>query len=223
MKGTPMVKLNDGTEVSEKELFRKVIVDELGISSPALCKFAQELIEEVPGYFWIEPASATGKHHPSYSLGEGGLARHSLMTYHWLKTLLFDCDQDLDEYVPGMVVAALFHDCCKRGMPDKIDLEHTAFEHPLLGAKFVLDKAEKFVDENKVLLETVIEDEEAFKHNIAVAVSCIETHMGKWTTSKYSDVVLPKPKTSIQYIVHLADYISSRKCTTFDAQAFSNS
>lgn len=215
-----MVKLND-VEVTEKELFKKVVLNELGVSAPALCKFAQELIEEVPGYFWTEPASVTGKHHPSYSLGEGGLARHSLMTYHWLKTLLFDCDQDLAEYVPGMVVAALFHDCCKRGMPDKIDLEHTAFEHPLLGAKFVLDRAEKFVDENKALLETVIEDEEAFKHNIAVAVSCIETHMGKWTTSKYSEVVLPKPKTSIQYIVHLADYIASRKCTTFDSKSFS--
>lgn len=214
-----MVMIND-VEVSEKELFKRVVISELGMPTPAFCKFAQELIEEVPGYFWTEPASATGKHHPEYSLGDGGLARHSLMTYHWLKTLLFDCDQDMTDYIPGMVVAALFHDCCKRGLPDNIDLEHTKFEHPLLGAKFVLDRAERFANENKDFFETVIEDEEAFKHNVAVAVSCIETHMGKWTTSKHSSVELPKPKTSIQYIVHLADYISSRKCTTFDTKFF---
>ena len=216
-----MVKLTDGSEISEKDLFRRIVLEELGISSPALCKFSQELIEAIPGYFWKEPASATGKHHPEYSLGEGGLARHSIMTYHWLKTLMVDCDQDLSEFAPGMVVAALFHDCCKRGLPENIDLEHTAFEHPLLAAKFVLDMAEKFVEKNKEFLETVIEDEDAFKRNIAVAVSCIETHMGKWTTSKHSEFVLPKPKTTVQYIVHLADYISSRKCTTFDARYFS--
>ena len=217
-----MVKLND-VEVTEKELFKKIVISELGVSTPVLCKFAQELIEDVPEYFWTEPASVTGKHHPEYSLGEGGLARHSLMTYHWLKTLLCDCDQDMTDYIPGMVLAALFHDCCKRGMPDNIDLEHTKFEHPLLAAKFILERAERFAKDNQNLFEISIEDEVAFKQNIAIAMSCIETHMGKWTTSKYSSVELPKPKTSIQYIVHLADYIASRKCTTFDVKEFQDS
>ena len=216
-----MVRLND-IEVTEKELFKNIVLDELSVSAPATCKFAQELIEEIPGYFWVEAASSTGKHHPEYSLGEGGLARHSLMTYHWLKTLMADCDQDLSEFAPGMVVAALFHDCCKRGLPESVNLEHTVFEHPILAAKFLMDRSIKFIEDNKGFLETVIEDEGAFKRNVAVAVSCIETHMGKWTTSKYSEVVLPKPKTSIQYMVHLADYISSRKCTTFDARYFSD-
>lgn len=216
-----MVMIND-VEVAEKDLFRRIVVNELGMAAPAFCKFAQELIDEVPEYFWTEPASATGKHHPEFSLGVGGLARHSLMTFHWLKTLLFDYDQDMTDYVPGMVVAALFHDCCKRGLPDSIDLEHTKFEHPLLGAKFVLDRAERFAGENKEFFGTVIEDEEAFKHNVAIAVSCIETHMGKWTTSKHSEVTLPKPKTAFQFMVHLADYIASRKCTTFDVRSFEN-
>ena len=214
-----MVNLND-VEVTEKELFKKVIVDELGPMCPASCKFSLELIELIPEYFWKEAASSSGKHHPEYGLGEGGLARHSLMVYRWLKMLIEANEQDMSKFVPGMVMACLFHDCCKRGMPDKIDLEHTAFEHPLLGAKFVLDNAEKFAQENKALLDDTIEDEDAFKQNIAVAVSCIETHMGKFNTSKHSEVVLPRPKTAIQYMVHLADYIASRKCTTFENQAF---
>lgn len=214
-----MVKLND-VEVSEKELFKKVILAELGPMKPVLCKFALEILDEIPEYFWSEPSSASGKHHPEYALGEGGLARHSLMVYRWLKILLEANDQDMSEFIPGMVVAALFHDCCKRGMPDNVDLEHTAFEHPLLAAKFILDRAERFAKENVDFIEKTAEDEESFKHDIAVAVSSIETHMGKWNTSKHSDLTLPKPKTPIQFMVHLADYIASRKCTTFDAQAF---
>lgn len=215
-----MVKLDDGTEVTENELFRKVILTELGPMKPALCKFSLELLDALSDWFWIEPASSTGMHHPEHDLGDGGLARHSLMVYRWLKMLLEANDQDMGDFVPGMVVACLFHDCCKRGVPGNELSEHTLFEHPVLAAKFVLDNAEKFVKENKDFIEGTADDEESFKHDIAVAVSCIETHMGKWNRSEHSDVVLPKPKTAIQFMVHLADYIASRKCTTFDTHAF---
>ena len=203
-----------------KETYKKVIAGELGPMNPVSCKFALELLDRIPDYFWVESASSTGNHHPDFSLGEGGLARHSLMVYRWLKMLLEANEQDMKEFVPGMVIAALFHDCCKRGMPDNVQ-EHTAFEHPLLSAKFVLDNAERFAKENMDFMEQSIEDEDAFKRNVAVAVSCIETHMGRFNTSKHSEVVLPKPNTPMQYMVHLADYIASRKCTTFDQDAFS--
>ena len=215
-----MVKI-DNREIPEKELFKKAILEELGPMNPAFCKFALELTDKVSEYFWIESASSTGKHHPEYGLGEGGLARHSLMVYRWLKLLLEANEQDMNDFVPGMVVASLFHDCRKRGPTADGISEHTLFEHPILAAKFVMDESERFLKENKEFLENCIEDEDAFKHNVAIAVSCIETHMGKWNTSKHSEIVLPKPKTPMQYMVHLADYIASRKCTTFDFNAFS--
>jgi hypothetical protein len=199
-----------------KELFRKVIKEEFGPMKPVLCKFGLELVDSIPDYFWAEAASSSGLHHPSFGLGEGGLARHSLMVYRWLKILMEANEQDMSEFMPGMTLAALFHDCCKRGIPGDIDPEHTKFEHPFLSAKFVLDKAEQFAKDNKDFIDKTSEDEDIFKKDIAVAVSAIETHMGKWNTSKNSKIVLPKPKTAIQYMVHLADYIASRKCTTWD-------
>jgi len=205
---------------NEKQLFKNVILDELGPMNPAFCKFALDLLDKVSEYFWVEPASSTGKHHPEYGLGEGGLARHSLMVYRWLKLLLEANEQDMKDFVPGMVVASLFHDCRKRGPTADGISEHTLFEHPILAAKFVMDESERFLKENREFLENSIEDEDAFKHNVAVAVSCIETHMGKFNTSKHSEIVLPKPKTPMQYMVHLADYIASRKCTIFDFNAF---
>jgi len=205
---------------NEKQLFKNVILDELGPMNPAFCKFALDLLDKVSEYFWVEAASSTGKHHPEYGLGEGGLARHSLMVYRWLKLLLEANEQDMKDFVPGMVVASLFHDCRKRGPTADGISEHTLFEHPILAAKFVMDESERFLKENREFLENSIEDEDAFKHNVAVAVSCIETHMGKFNTSKHSEIVLPKPKTPMQYMVHLADYIASRKCTIFDFNAF---
>ena len=202
--------------VSEKDIFKKIAIVELAPMNAVLCKFAQELIEEIPSYFWSVGASSTGKHHPEFSNGDGGLARHSLMTYRWLKNMIETNPSDIDDFAPSMIVASLFHDCCKRGMPDDTNHEHTKFEHPFFSAKFVLDNAEKFAKNNKDFMDKTVEDEDIFKKDIAVAVSAIETHMGRWNTSKDSQVELPKPKTAIQYMVHLADYIASRKCTTWD-------
>ena len=44
--------------------------------------------------------------------------------------------------------------------------------------------------DNKDFIDKTSEDEDIFKKDIAVAVSAIETHMGKWNTSKNSQVVL---------------------------------
>ena len=35
------------------------------------------LIELLPNYFFEVPASSTGKYHPEFALGDGGLIRHT--------------------------------------------------------------------------------------------------------------------------------------------------
>ena len=35
------------------------------------------LIELLPDYFFEVPASSTGKYHPDFALGDGGLVRHT--------------------------------------------------------------------------------------------------------------------------------------------------
>lgn len=213
-----MVGLSASLEVSEKELFVRVIRDEFGPMKPALCKFALELLDQVPAYFWEVSASATGKFHPEFGLGEGGLARHTLMVYRWMKCLLL-AGEDPSDYAPGMALAALFHDCFKRGNPDG-DTTHTAHEHPILAAKFVYEASAKFVKENADFIEATSDDTESFQHDIAIAMNCIQTHMGKWNTDPHSEVRLPKPKDAIAMTVHMADYCASRKFTTFDREFF---
>jgi hypothetical protein len=43
----------------------------------------------------------------------------------------------------------------------------------------------------------------------------IASHMGKFTTSKYSTIILPLPVSLPERILHKADYLASRKENSF--------
>ena len=51
-------------------------------------EFAQMLVEGLPSYIWEVGASSTGKYHPAFSLGEGGLLRHTKVAVKIAKVLL---------------------------------------------------------------------------------------------------------------------------------------
>lgn len=46
------------------------------------------LISKIPDYFYKEAASSTGKYHPAFSQGEGGLLRHTKAAVKIANTLL---------------------------------------------------------------------------------------------------------------------------------------
>ena len=46
------------------------------------------LEEETPDYFWTDGASSSGKYHPSFSQGVGGLVRHTKAVVMFAEELL---------------------------------------------------------------------------------------------------------------------------------------
>ncbi len=155
------------------------------------------LVETLPDYFFKEEASSTGKYHPQYALGEGGLLRHTKAAVRIAKELLSDPaignkytshEKDL------MLMALLFHDGFKRGM---VEERYTRFDHPLLAANYVYDHREELQlkEEDALFLQKVI--------------AC---HMGPWTKDYQGNEVLPSPKTKWENFVHMCDYLASRKC-----------
>ena len=46
--------------------------------------FAYVLVDNLPSYIWEVGASSTGKYHPAYSLGQGGLMRHQIAVVRFL-------------------------------------------------------------------------------------------------------------------------------------------
>ncbi|MBR2588146.1 MAG: HD domain-containing protein [Bacilli bacterium] len=157
---------------------------------------AKKLIELLPDYFFEVAASSTGKYHPSFALGDGGLLRHTKVAVKIANELLNDesigytfteDEKDL------MIISLIMHDGLKHGISKE---KYTRFDHPIIMANFI--------EENKDKL-TLTEGEVKF---IEEAIS---SHMGPWNTNPYSDVVLPKPKNKYQRFVHMCDYLASRK------------
>ena len=180
--------------MNKKEIF----YDEINyIKDESLRKSLGELIELLPDYFFKEPAASTGKYHPSYAQGEGGLLRHTKAAVRIGYELLQDLsigkkytsrEKDL------MLMALLLHDGFKKGL---VEERYTRFDHPLIASKVILDNA------SKVGLSS--EDAKFIS-------DAIKTHMGDYTVDYNGNEVLEKPHTKYQNFVHMCDFLASRKC-----------
>ena len=177
---------------------QEIFFDELNyIKDDSLRKSLGKLIELLPDYFFMEPASSTGKYHPKYALGEGGLLRHTKAATRIGYELLGDLsigkkytsrEKDL------MLMALLLHDGFKKGL---VEERYTRFDHPLIASKVIMDNYEK----------VGLSSEDA-----TFISDAIKTHMGDYTTDYNGNEVLEKPQTKYQNFVHMCDYLASRKC-----------
>ena len=172
--------------------------DEIGwIQNKNIRRFAIEMISVLPDYFFDVPASSTGKYHPSYSLGKGGLVRHTKGAVLIAKTLL-DLEQYQSEYSEEerdiMLTALLLHDGVKHGVEGG---KYSVITHPTDMVKFIEsnDKICKVID----------------RLTLDVICNCIASHMGSFNTDRNGVEILPKPTSNMQQFVHLCDFLSSRR------------
>ena len=150
------------------------------------------LINLLPDYFFLIPASSTGKYHPKFASTISGLVKHTKVAvriaYDLFETVNNFSDNDKDL----IIMALIMHDGLKKGI---VEEEYTRFDHPLLVSKLIMEHANE--------LEMDIDD-------VRKMCMMIESHMGKWNTNKYSKVELPVPTSEIQRYVHRCDYLASR-------------
>lgn len=159
------------------------------IKNPIIKRMVIEVLNKVPEYFFTIPASSTGKYHPSFSLGEGGLVRHTKIAVRIAYDLFTISPYFTEDDKDCIIASLILHDSCKSGLDNKS--EFTVHEHPMLACE---------------LIDRVLSNE--YTNTIK---SCIASHMGQWSTNKYSDVVLNKPNSRLERFVHQADYLASRK------------
>ena len=143
----------------------------------------------VPLQFYILPASSSGKYHPQFSQGEGGLVRHTKAVVMFLEELLRLSSYAYmpEDYKDYAYAAAIMHDTCKYGFGEELDKTKYA------------DHAANAAANWEEFCEVMDYQPHPF---IAMA---IRAHMGQWTTNKDE-----KPFTIIDRVVHLADYIARR-------------
>lgn len=148
----------------------------------------------LPDYFYEIPASSSGKYHPSFSLGEGGLVRHVKVAMRILEEMFRDeAFGKYDDYTKDLIrMALILHYGFKSGMTNS---GHTCREHPVIMSKFILDNKDKL---------SISEEDAKFVSSLII------THMGPWNEDKAGNVIMPVPKTREELLVHLCDYMASR-------------
>ena len=146
------------------------------------------LLERVPDYFWTEGASSSGKFHPEFSQGIGGLVRHTKAVVMFAEELLRMSSYAYmkEQYKDYAIAACIVHDTFKYGLSDYDKSEYK--NHARNAAKafqmFAL---------------------ECDYHPSELLLNAISAHMGQWSTEKED-----RPFTNIDRLVHLADYMASR-------------
>lgn len=157
---------------------------------------AKRLISLLPDYFFCVPASSTGKYHPEFSLGEGGLYRHTKaavrIAYELLQIEMYR-NYYTDEEKDLIILSLMVHDGLKSGLEHS---KYTKVDHPMLMANFIKDNKDKLELNDK---------------QISIVTKAIAAHMGEYNKDYDGNEILPKPKTKLEKFVHMCDYLASRK------------
>lgn len=188
------------------------------ISNDTLRNIVAETLDSSPECIIHVAASSSGRYHPQYSLGEGGLMRHVKaavgIAHSMIETDIFkgialsaniNDEKIINDYKDVAYAALILHDCCK---PDDTEKHSTRFDHPLLAVKLFKEVAAKYITKDNM---------DYMKMVIPLVHGCIASHMGQFSTAPYAKgIVLPTPKCGIERFVHLCDYLASRKFLIFD-------
>lgn len=155
----------------------------------------QTILNMLPDYFYEIPASSTGKYHPGFSLGDGGLVRHVKAASRIAEEMFRDeVFGQYDSHTQDLIrMAILLHDGFKSGMTNT---GHTCNEHPILMSNFIRDNKDKL---------SISEQDANF------VAGLILSHMGPWNKDKAGNEIMPRPETKEELLVHLCDYMASRK------------
>lgn len=199
------VAVNNSAPISyDKNCFNAELTQ---INSIFIKSFVRAMLEKVPEYFYVIPASSTGKYHPEFALGNGGLVRHTKAALRIAITffenpILSPFNRDEKDII---LASIMLHDTVKHGL---IKQEYTVHEHPLLVEKlWTSDMIPTMAPEQAKIVNQIF--------------SCIRSHMGPWTTSNYSHYELPKPEDKLERFVHMCDYISSKKWVILEGTTMS--
>lgn len=145
--------------------------------------------EAVPDYFWTDGASSSGKYHPQFAQGEGGLVRHTKAVVMFAEELLRMSSYAYmkEEYKDYVIAACIVHDTMKYGI-DKFD--KAEYKNHAANAAYYFGEW-CFANYGFVCSEFLL--------------NAIRSHMGQWSTEKED-----RPFTNIDRCVHMADYMASR-------------
>ena len=171
-------------DYSKKTLNELLSYEVAQIDDDEIRNFVKMTLDSVDPIHRIKPASSTGKYHPKYAAGEGGLIRHTKVVVRNIIELIratpaIECEKD------ELIAAAIIHDMWK--YPEGRDHEFTAFDHPALGGQWCKD------------------------HGFETIGRLVAAHQGIWTTSRQMPgFENEQPRKFDEWCLHYSDLLASR-------------
>lgn len=163
------------------------------IREPKMKTFLEKCLENAPGYFWDISSSSTGKYHPTWALGKGGLVRHTAAAMYFGSELSNTFGLTVVESDVAIVALGI-HDTLKYGIDYDVRYHDM---HPYLPKDY-------YKDFKGIIGEDLYNE----------VMSAVSRHMGNADSGKWNILNL-QLENRIHYVVHLADYFSSRKKVNF--------
>lgn len=170
----------------------------LRISNNEIVAFTSLVLQNAPCNFFTHPASSTSRYHPQTSNGYGGLIVHTKQVFYIAESImdtrldLVRCDRDI------VLSSCLLHDIYKYANNES---RYTVKNHGQKGVEFI--------EEIKAIKDYFsIYSEKPYWYN--KIMKCIHSHNG---------IFSPEYKGTFsveQSIVHIADYIASKKWCEFN-------
>lgn len=170
----------------------KIFEREIGLIKDEKLKEAVRsyMTDCVADWFYEVGASASGKFHPKFSQGIGGLVRHTKAVVMFAEELLKMSSYAYmkDIYKDYVIAACIIHDTAKYGLTGEMD--KTVY-------KYHAENAAKLFESWCLTEYDYVPSE--------LMLNAVKAHMGQWSTNRED-----KPFTSIDRCVHMADYMASR-------------
>ncbi len=159
------------------------------IQNSEIQDFVLKTLENCPDYFFIQPASSTGKYHPACSNQRGGLLVHVKRVIYFLDQIcmawgIFGDRRDI------VIAAAIVHDIAK---PER-NAPYEEHQNHALNAERYFPK-EKQGGEIGEFIEEIR--------------GCVHHHMGRWTVKKILKPITDY--TQLELAMTTADYLASVK------------
>lgn len=171
-------------DYSKKTLNELLSYEVAQIDDDDIRNFVKMTLDNVDPIHRIKPASSTGKYHPKYAAGEGGLIRHIKVVVRNVIELI-RATPAVESEKDELIAAAIIHDMWK--YPEGRDHEFTAFDHPALGGQWCKD------------------------HGFETIGRLVAAHQGIWTTSRQMPgFENEQPRKFDEWVLHFADLMASR-------------
>lgn len=172
------------------------------IENSEILSFTEIVLKNAPDSFFNYPASSTGKYHPVTSLGSGGLIVHTKEVF-WIANTILDTQLDIFNNCNKDIVlsSCLLHDIYKYGDNNY----HMMKNHGSSAVWWIecLPDVEQFFS---------VYDKYHLPKWYLHILNCIHAHHGRFST-EWGDTY-----TIEMAIVHISDYLASRKFLLFDEQ-----